>query len=130
MKCVYPSPPHLLCICRNMIFYYLCSIWCFAVLIGSWKQQQSGTGICVRECLFEYTNQIVVFCAIAADARERVSTSNGVMWYAGFIGPHLIMLMTTIYIAVFVLNYIGRETASSRRHAKNAARELLAIYVK
>ena len=113
-----------------MIFYYLCSIWCFAIIIGIWKQQQSGTGICVRECLFEYTNQIRLHCAIVADARKPVSTINEVIWYAVFFCPHVIMLMTTIYIAVFVHNNMGCETSLNRRQAKNATRELVSIYFK
>ena len=105
-----------------MIFYYLSSIWCVAVIIGSSKKQQSGTGICVTECLFEYTNQIRLYCAVPANG--------GVIWYAGFIGPHLILLMTTIYIAVFVHNYMGCETSLNQRQAKNATRELVSIYFK
>ena len=113
-----------------MIFYYLCSIWCLAIIIGSWKQQQSGTGICVTKCLFEYTNQNRLHCAMVADATKLVSTINEVIWYAVFIGPHLILLMTTIYINIFVHNNMACETPLNRRQAKNATRELVSIYFK
>ena len=116
---------------RNRILCYLCFIWFIAILIASRKHFKSDSGMCVRDCPFQYTNfNTQLFCAIPEGTTKQVLTSNNIGWYFAVIGPHIILGSATIYIAVFVQHKIGRETRANRRQAKDATRELLSIYFK